>query len=311
MYRSEEFGHVPRAKRHSALALKLQVWSPFGATGSHHVWAGSAAMVWFWDAEAVHRATFEGMRNRDNTERIRVLPEPVFFPRKSDGVYLQACHEGFELQHWRTDVLLDSFWFAKRPDENQIDWFLARQGITASAADLDVPHVPVSVFDSEPWTSQVSPRAWVETNEFALVAACVLALAMAALWQEVRFHKLQHLTHTTETAFSRIQDEAAPLVRARNDLVRLRTRNRTLSDLLAKPSQAHLMNEVDRTLPSPSAAFHEWRYHRGELSIVVEDATPDPIAYVRALEAHPLFHQVRAEPDRKANRLKISMRVDA
>lgn len=69
------------------------------------------------------------------------------------------------------------------------------------------------------------------------------------------------------------------------------------------------MGEVDRTLPSPAATFHEWRYQRGELSIVIEDEDPDPIAYVRALEAHSLFDQVKAEHARKAGRLKISMRV--
>ncbi len=309
MYRCEEFGHVPRAKRRPALELKLPVWSPFDTTGSHCVWAGSTAMVWFWDAEAVHGQTPAGTADRKNPER--VLPETVFFPRKPDGVHLQACHEGFELQYWRADILRDAFWFAQRPDENQTEWFLARLGRSVSAADLDVPHVPPSAFDSEPWTGWMSPRAWLETNERAVVAACVLALAMAALWQEGRFRKLRHLTRTAEGAFSRIQAEVAPLVRARNELVRLRTRNRALSDLLATPSQAYVMNEVDRTLPSPSATFHEWRYRRGELSILVEDAAPDPIAYVRALEAHPLFHHVKAEPDRKADRLKISMEVEA
>lgn len=307
MYRCEEFGHVPRAKRRPALELKLQVWSPFDATGFHCVWAGSTAMLWFWDAETVHGQTGERPADRKNTER--VLPETVFFPRKADGVYLQACHEGFELQDWRGDVLRDSFWFAQRPDANQTDWFLARRGI--AAADPDVPYVPPSAFDSEPWTGRMSPSAWLETNERAVVAACVLALAMAALWQEGRFRKLRHLTQTAEAAFSRIQDEVAPLVRARNELVRLRTRNHALSDLLANPSQAYLMNEVDRTLPSPSATFHEWRYRRGELSVLIEDEAPDPIAYVRALEAHPLFHHVKAEPGRKADRLKISMEVDA
>ena len=307
MYRCEEFGHVPRAKRRPALELKLQVWSPFDATGFHCVWTGSTAMLWFWDAETVHGQTGERPADRKNTER--VLPETVFFPRKADGVYLQACHEGFELQDWRADVLRDAFWFAQRPDANQIDWFLARRGITA--ADPDVPCVPPSAFDSEPWTGRMSPSAWLETNERAVVAACVLVLAMAALWQEGRFRKLRHLTQTAEAAFSRIQDEVAPLVRARNELVRLRTRNHALSDLLANPSQAYLMNEVDRTLPSPSATFHEWRYRRGELSVLVEDEAPDPIAYVRALEAHPLFHHVKAEPGLKADRLKISMEVDA
>ena len=308
LYRSEDFAHVPRAKRHPALELKLPVWSPFPNTGFHCVWTGSVAMVWFWDADVVH-----GKPAADPggsfTDGVRVLPETVFFPRKPDGVHLQACREGFELQHWRADALLDSFWCAERPEESRIDWFLARCGVEASAAALDLPSTQTSTFDSEPWAGGVPPREWVEANEPALVAVCVCLLVMVGLWQEMRFRKTSHLTQASAAAFTRMQDEVAPLLQARNELERLRRRNDTLSTLLATPSQAYLMGEVDRVLPSASAVFHEWRYQRGELSIVVEDAEPDQIAYIRALEAHPLFAQVRAEQARKADTLKISMRV--
>lgn len=310
MYRSEDFSHVPRAKRRPALELKLQVWSPFRNTGFHSVWADSRALIWFWDADMVGGGTVKDT-GREPTEDIRVLPETVFYPRKPAGVHLQACYEGFELQHWDADLLLDSFWFPERPDESQMDWFLARCRIEAAAADLEIPSTQTSAFDPEPWAGRVPPKEWLEANEPTLVTVCVLSLIMAALWQEVRLRKTQHLTHTAAAAFARIQDEIDPLLQARNELVRLRYRNRALSDLLTKPSQAYLMGEVDRTVPSTVATFHEWRYQRGELSVVIEDVEPDPIAYVRALEAHPLFDQVKAEQTRKAGRLKISMRVGA
>ena len=309
LYRYQDFAHVPRAKRRSALELKLPVWSPFRNTRFHSTWEGSAAMVWFWDAEAVQSKPSGGAANREETKWVRTLPETVFYPRKPDGVHVQACYEGFELQHWGADALLDSFWFAERPDENRIDWFLARRGIETLAAGSKIPHTPASAFEPEPWVSRVPPREWLEANEPALVAAGVIVLAMAALWQDVRSRKTHHFTQIAEAAFARIQDEIDPLLQARNELARLRRRNLALSALLAIPSQAHLMGEVDRVLPSAAATFHEWRYQRGELSLVVEDAEPDPIAYVRALEAHPLFTQVRAEQARKAGRLKVSMRV--
>ena len=266
-------------------------------------------MVWFWDAEAVQHEPSGDAANREDTKRVRLLPETVFYPRKPDGVHLQACYEGFELQHWRADALLDSFWFAERPDENQIDWFLARLGIETLPVGSKIPHTPASAFEPEPWVSRVSPREWLEANEPALVTAGMIALAMIALWQDMRLRKTHYFTGIAEAEFARIQDEIDPLLQARNELVRLRRRNLALSALLATPSQAHLMGEVDRALPSATATFHEWRYQRGELSLVVEDAEPDPIAYVRALEAHPLFTQVRAEQARKAGRLKISMQV--
>lgn len=309
MYRYEEFAHVPRAKRRAALELKVPVWSPFRNTGFHSVWVESAAMLWFWDADAVRGRPAGDVEDPERAARVRVVPETVFYPRKSDGVHLQACREGFELQAWHANVLLDAFWFAERPDENQIDWFLARRGIETSTPHPEVPQTPASAFDPEPWAARIRPGEWLEANESALVAGCLLALAVAALWQEVRLRKTAHLTSAAAAAFARIQDEMDPLLRARNELVRLRRTNHALSALLAAPSQAHLMGEVDRALPSASASFHEWRYQRGELAIVVEDAEPDPISYVRALEAHPLFSRVRAEQARKAGRLKISMQV--
>ena len=107
-----------------------------------------------------------------------------------------------------------------------------------------------------------------------------------------------------------MQDRVGPLLEARNELLRLRRTNRALVALLNEPSQAHLMALVDRTIPSPEAEFREWRYQQGELTVVVEDPDPDPIAYVRALEEEPLFEQVRAEPARGGEgRLRITLRV--
>ena len=266
-------------------------------------------MVWFWDAEAVQHETSGDAANREDTKRVRLLPETVFYPRKPDGVHVQACYEGFELQRWRADALLDSFWFAERPDENQIDWFLARHGMETLPVGSKIPHTPASAFEPEPWVGRVPPREWLDANEPALLTAGMIALAMIALWQDMRLRKTHYFTRIAEAEFARIQDEIDPLLQARNELARLRRRNLALSALLATPSQARLMGEVDRALPSATATFHEWRYQRGELSLVVEDAEPDPIAYVRALEAHPLFTQVRAEQARKAGRLKISMQV--
>ena len=310
MYRAEDFAHVPRAKRRPALELKLPVWSPFLHTGFHCVWAGSVAMVWMWDTDMVWGETSDNA-GREPEERVRVLPETVFYPRKPDGVHLQACHEGFELQYWREDVLRDSFWFPERPDARQTDWFLARRDMAASRAAPEVSRTSAETFDPEPWAGRLSPGAWLTANEPALVAAGVLAFAMAALWQEIRIHKTRHFTRAAETEFARMQDEVAPLIEARNEFVGLRRKNLALATLLAAPSQAYLMGEVDRTLPSTRATFHEWQYQRGEISAVVEDAEPDPIAYVRALEAHPLFDKVKADQTRKVGRLKVSMRVDS
>ena len=316
MYRCEHFGGVPRGRRRSALELKLPVWSPFVRTGHHCVWSGDSAMVWFWDQDKVADARgAKGGRLRGGAARaaaqVRVLPETVFHARKPDGVCLQPCHEGHELQHWRGDLLVDSLWYPQPPRARQVEGFLGRQeGPTRSARPESVVEIPGDGIGLEPWSTSLTPREWIETNERALVATCLIALILAIAWQEARFWKVHHLEREITTELARMEDRLGPLLEARNELLRLRRTNRALAELLGEPSQARLMSLVDRALPSAEAEFREWRYQQRELKFVIEDPDPDPIAYVRALEAEPLFEQVRAEPVRGGdNRLEITMKV--
>ena len=316
MYRREDLSAVPRSKRRAALELKLPVWSPFERTGHHCVWAGGSAMVWFWDEDeigpgAVPESAPSGRHARARARAAdRILPETVFYPRKRDGVHLQACREGFELQLWQGDVLADAFWFLEPPDEHEIGWFLDRQESAAPvAASTSPPLISDSGIAPDPWRVSRTAVEWLEANERTLVVAALLVLALIVVWQEARFWKVRHLEEEAAAAFTRMQDELGPLLAARNELVRQRRTNHALQALLGEPSQAHLMALVDRALPSAEAEFREWRYQQRELRVIVTDPAPDPIVYVRALESEPLFEQVKAEPARGDDRLEITLRI--
>ena len=341
MYRREDFANVPRGKRRPALALKLPVWSPFERTGHHCVWSGSTAMVWFWDEdkigavsavsdvsdetgatdapEAPEAPDASGASDSPDAPRpgvgvrdvagLRVLPETVFYPRKADGLHLQRCREGIELQYWRSDLLVDAFWFPDHPDQDNLRWFIDRQAGGTETLCSSGLGVAGGELAPEPWRVPLAPDEWLEANERRLVAACLLVLLVAAAWQEARFWKIRHLGGSVAAELARMQDELDPLLAARNELLSLHRTNRTLSAILREPSQALLMGLVDRAIPSAQARFREWHYQQRELKVVVEDPDLDPITYVRALEAEPLFDQVRAEPVRGDDRLEITLRV--
>jgi len=290
------------------------------------VWSGSTAMVWFWDGDTVgagHDAPEESAASgapgasgappssagaRPATG-LRVLPETVFHARKPDGLHLQRCHEGVELQYWRADVLVDAFWFPDRPDRDSLRSFIDRQAGGAEALRSSKPSVAGGELAPDPWRVPLTPSEWLEANERPLVAAFLLALLLAIAWQEARFWKIHHLRSSAEAELARMQDELDPLLAARNELLRLNRTNRALSAILREPSQARLMGLVDRALPSAQARFREWHYQQRELKVVVEDPDMDPITYVRSLEAEPLFDQVRAEPVQGDDRLEITLRV--
>ena len=317
MFRCEDFSAVPRGRRRAALEFKLPVWSPFERTGHHAVWSGGVAMVWFWDNDKIapshERFTtlFPKTRGRVSA-RLRTLPETVFYARKAEGLRLQPCTDGFELQHWRANVLADSFWFSTYPQENQLSWFVAQQEGDGGTPPLTIGDMPAPASDQmarEPWSVSLDPQEWFAANGRTLAAACLLALVLVVLWQEVRYWKISELEEATAREFDRLQEQLTPILEARNELMDLRRTNHALLQVLQAPSQAHLMNEMDRAIPSANAELREWRYQQGVLTVSIEDQHPDPIAYIRALEAVPLFTQVKAEPGSGRDRLEITLTV--
>ena len=319
MYRRHDFANVPKNRRRAAVDLQLPVWSPFRRTGHHTVWQGSEAMVWFWDDDTVAEAqqafrTTPAGRDAPPPEDLHVLPETVFLPRPDDGVRLQPCRTGFELQHWRDGVLEDAFWFPERPDADQLDSFLTRQGVPDAAGARAVQNGAAESLGAEhaaePWASPVAPTDWLQANERAIAAAAVLLVAVVAVWQEARYWKIDGLAAAAEAEFDTQQEALAPVLATRDEIVALRRRNEALTTVLNTPSQAHLMGLVDQAIPSASARFAEWRYQQGELQVLVtDDEALDPVAYVRALEAVPRFEAVRVGRATRPDSVEVALRI--
>jgi len=307
MYRCVDFPHVPKGKRASAVAHQVRIWSPFDSTGHHVVWDGSTAMVWFWDQDLVAQARSGLDAHSNDAARLTVLPETVFHPRREDGAFLVACHEGYEAQHWGAGILRDAAWFREEPEEAQIARFLKRQKLTSTRVEV----ISADQMTAEPWGTRHSPGEWLALNERRLVAACLVLLAAGGIWQEARYWKIVAQTNSVSQQFQRLQDEVGPLLSARNDAQQLRLRNARLAQVVDQPSQALLMSLVDEALPNAGASFQEWHYQQGELRLILEDPKMNPIEYVRSLEKQPRFANVRAEQARGRDRIEITMDIVA
>ena len=306
MYRCEDFGNVPKNRRRAALLLRLPVWSPFPNTGHHCVWSGDTAMVWLWDAD---QATADPAWLGESSDNVRAVPETVFYPVKADGTHVQACQEGFELQYWQSGVLTNSFWLADQPDQARTDWFASSLG-HASASAGEVETTPADLAE-EPWASPITVPEWLIANERRLVAAALVLFVLAAVWQEARIWNAHWRNSAAEAALAVMQDDLGPVLSERNEYLRLRSRNAALARILAEPSQAAVMKQVDAGIPNPEAQFQEWRYQQGDLKVVLSDRNADPVAYVRQLEAQPLLTDVAPGPSRRQGRVEFNMRVGA
>ena len=297
MYRCERFDHVPRNRRQAAMALNIPVWSPFARTGHHCVWADAKAMVWLWDADEVRPPT-------DEDAAPRVVPEAVFYPRKADGIHVQQCQHGYDLQYWQNDVLEDSYWQAEAPDQERLAWFGSRFEGAAMASEAATP----GQLGATPWASPQTALQWLAANERAAGLACITLLAVLAIWHEARLWKTESLLANAQADFDQLATDLSPIVDARGEIIRLNNRGRTLVSVLNRPSQAYLMGLVDEALPA-SAKLRRWRYQQGELRILVEDPRLDPVAYVDALESR--FPSVSVGASQQPNTIEISLQVES
>lgn len=322
MYRSEDFANIPRNRRDAAVALKIPLWSPFERVGHYCAWSGTTAMVWFWNAAAVaadaallglpaHHTAPPGSPRPD----VRMYPETVLYPKRADGVHLQSCRQGFDLQYWRGGALVGSLWLAERPPAPRVDAFAAQHVNDGDSAGADVASVldaasaSPSTFAADAWVAPPNPRAWLIANERAVVVAALAVFAAVAGFQEARYWRY-HLAHAGDTAELRaIDEQLAPVLDARDKLVALNGRNAFLARALNHPSQAVLMLRVDRALPSKAIQYRSWRYQQQDLAMVLSsNVGVDPVAVIANLQAVPLFADVR--PGRSdQDGLEVRLRV--
>ena len=285
-----------------AIGAKPRWRSRSPRTGHHCVWVDATAMVWLWDAGEVSPPA-------DAEATPRVVPEAVFYPRKADGIHVQQCRHGYEIQYWRGDVLEDSYWQAEAPDQARLDWFGSRfEGAAGAEGAGAVQSVTRLRMAAVPWASPQTPAQWLAANERAVGLACVTLLAALAIWHEARLWKIGSLLASAEASFQQLASDLSPIVDARGEIIRLSNRDRALIGILNQPSQARLMGLVDEALPS-SAKLRRWRYQQGELRILVEDPRLDPVAYVEALESR--FRSVSVGASQQPNTIEISLQVEA
>ena len=320
LYRAEDFAAIPKNRRAAAVALRIPVWSPFQRTGHHCVWSGSTAMVWFWDEDAVGIQPADlGLPETETVSqnptgpgsRVRVLPESVFQPRHGTGLRLQACANGYDLQFWRDDILKDSLWLPAPPDAARVQAFLSQAPIDADAAvPPEAPAASPSTFAPDPWTSPLTPQAWLIANERTLVIAGLAFFAAVAAFEEARVWRY-HFAHQAAAAeLGEIDRELAPVLDARDELFALNRRNAFLAGIRNEPSQAELMLRVDRVLPSDSTELQAWHYQQRDLVMTLSDNMGlDSVAVVAGLQSVSMFKDVQPGRARREG-IEFTLAVD-
>jgi hypothetical protein len=296
-YQCMDFESVPRALRKNLLIQRVRQFSPFGEPASWHVNEGNAAQVWFWDSERIVR-----MHHEQDLPTLSVVPEPMLYPPLENGLRIQTCIEGWELQYWAHKVLLHSRWFAQKPDAREQADFVRVCGATENESWGEGS----AELLSKPWNEKAF---WSKENLQSEAVAPRLVLGIFLAWFCLQVGlglgvqiKKAFLSASVASKNSRLVD----VVKQRDGAMQQQEFNQSVSALIETPSQLHLVAQVRSCLAGlDNFMILDWQYQRGQVAVVLQQDNLDTRALIEACNKNPVFTDVRAEPGITPNQSRL------
>ena len=307
-YRFFDLGQIPKGNRDAALNLELEHWAPYSEAESYIAWDKDRAMVWFWDAAAVHAA----MRDAGVAERRAVIiPESLLRPPADRDIAIQPCLEGVEGQAWQGGVLVASRWWPAPPSADEWCDFRRERGI---AEEVALPAVsPAAPLLARPWLAsggRFGGEGAVRRLEHVGLTIAAVVLAAPTLWYGAQIIKTYEARQERSAQLRELETRAAPVMSARRQALQDFSRVKELRQLDPYPPQLVVMAEVAGILPADGVNIREWDYQAGKLKITL--AAPTQMSagfYVKALEAAPYFRNVAVQSGADGKVLNLELEV--
>lgn len=243
---------LPHARRTKALALRVQMGSPYAHTGHTAIWRAGAAQVWFWDAARVTK----GPRGQH-------LPEVLFHPPLPAGARLWRLDQGYEAQVWRAGELWASQYWPQAPSADAWRHF-ARQ---AGAAAIMPAAEPAPWLD-KPFANVAGNRLGkLQEQGTRLWLALFLVLGFLSLWQGEQHLKYQQYQQTLQQSLQRLRTRGQVLLDARKSAESQLAEVRAIQRRMSRPNPLVIMNALLRVMPT---GITIQSYRQRSASIVVK-----------------------------------------
>lgn len=288
-------GHVPTAKRASALKHQVELHSQWLAVDYCVCWTDGIAQVWFWDNQEIV-AQLSGMAALPPAlQKAHVLSEVLYWKTpEADGVFLYRASQGFDLQYWQGGVLRASQWFSAAPGVQQLQRFFRAQGLPIPTQSLAPIEPDLS---DEPWPGVAfsGVAQWYEHRSSIVLAAVACSLAIASLqitsiisWSMSENHWLEQTAELEKTA--------SELIGARADARNARIQINQLQTYFNVPDSMDTQLKVYQRLPvSEAIRLQTWERNFDQVSLLIQGQIPDTLSMVRAFERDGM-KDVRVEP---------------
>ena len=310
LYRFQAFNlaQVPTKNRAQALHLELAQWTPFASSDYYVGWNGQQALVWGWDADAVHQSiTAQGLK----PQRARILPESVLQTPFENGLCLSRCCEGYEGQVWREGQLERSRWWRQLPTQDEWLMFQRDAGITPNEQQIQPPAPRVSSLNLQPWVNEVgSADDHGMQLERLIMALCILLLLLPTFWYGFSLYKIKSINAQLQGQQVQLQREAEPIMQARRQALDYLARINSLRAIAPYLDQLTLMAKIAEVLPQDKSYLKDWDFQSGQLKFTITSAGDISTTFlVSVLQLAGPFRDVKALPGRDPKSVRFEMGV--
>lgn len=304
--------HVPQRQRQQALQHHVEAHSPWPQPDYFCAWRAGRAQVWLWDAAQVEKQ----LASREQLSTLAMLrartalrlPESIFYNRPdTDGVFLQTCHRGFELQAWRNGILSSSRWYPNKPDDAATQWFSRAQGLEFGQS---VQASPDTHLQPTPWTGSRPPIwQWFQLRQRNLAAAILLiSISVASLQVSATLHWMS-LENDYRQQAAALQTSAGNLLQAKGQAKRALIRHDRLHSLFDHPAPLAAQWRVASRMPDNlDYEVVIWERTDKRVEMVIKAELSDTLSIVQALNGKGLA-DVTVDPWRQPGHHSIRLQL--
>jgi hypothetical protein len=296
-YQCMDFESVPRALRANLLTQRVRQLSPFNNPASWQVLDANSAQVWFWDAERVIR-----MHHEQDLPTLSVVPEIMLYAPLDNGLRVQPCIEGWELQYWSAKLLRHSRWFANKPDARDQADFVRISGAVENAEWFEGE----TTLLAKPWNEKAF---WSKENLTSEAVAPRLVLGVLLAWLILQVGLslgVQIHEKILATSVASKNKQLKTLVRERDGALQQQEFNQAIAALIGSPTQLHLLAQVRACIPADAKySILDWQYQHGQLTLLLQQDNLDTRALIQACSSNSAFSEVHVEPGITPDQIRV------
>lgn len=283
--------------------LMLQEWSPFPDAEYRVIMRNAHAMVWSWSHKQITEAQAPQPSSAKNAV---IIPEPLLQPPLQEGLRLIQQLDGIEGQRWHNGVLTHARWWSETTLDDA-EWLTFQRSAGIAHEDqTDLPVVTSLPRQEAPWAMGTNPHKQRESShqqELAFYGSLIMVLAISSAWHGLKYWQLGKGLREKQAELQRIDQQARPILAARELARKDADTIQSIADLQKMPSQLTLMAEIAKILPDNGAYVRDWDYREGKIkfSVYAPNKGIARAELAAAIEKVPYLQQVQAlmAPDPK------------